>query len=118
MSLMPTSQETVSLADRLQRLLRRWREETALLSSSTRIIGHPAYQEIISLGQPVLPLLFQELERSLDGHLAPALAALTGAQPVPESDRGRIRKVAEAWLCWARENGYRSVCGDVYENVV
>src|SRR5438128_1403087 len=42
MSLLPTSQE-LTLEEHFQLLLRRWREETALLSSSTRIVEHPAY---------------------------------------------------------------------------
>jgi hypothetical protein len=55
----------------------------------------------------VLPFLFHDLQQTQDGHLSKALRALTGAQPVPPEHHGQIRKVAEAWLRWARENGYR-----------
>lgn len=96
-----------TLEARVTQLLERWRAETAHLSSSTKITGHPAYQEIIAQGPEAVPLLLRELERSQDGHLSKALAVLTGAHPVPAEDRGKIRKVAEAWLRWAKENGVR-----------
>ncbi len=98
---------TPAVEQRVVRLLARWREETAYLSSGTRITGHPAYQELIALGAPALPFLFRDLEQTGDGHLSKALAAITGAHPVPPEDRGQVRKVADAWLRWARENGQR-----------
>jgi len=69
--------------------------------------AHPAYQELIALGPAALPFLFRDLEQTGDGHLSKALAAITGAHPVPTEQRGQVRKVAETWLSWARENGYR-----------
>ena len=87
------------------RLLSTWREETAYLSSSTRMCEHAAYRELISLGSQALPYLFADLERTGDGHLASALASITGVQPVDAADRGSIRKVAASWLRWARGNG-------------
>ena len=87
------------------RLLSRWREETAYLSSSTAIAGHPAYLELIALGPVALPFLFRDLEQTEDGHLSKALTAITGAHPIPPEERGQIRKIAETWLRWARENG-------------
>ena len=32
---------------------------------------------------------------------------ITGADPVPVADRGNIGKMTEAWLRWARANGYQ-----------
>jgi hypothetical protein len=89
------------------RLLQRWRAETAFESSTADLIQHPAYQEIIALGTPALPALWRDLEQSHDGHLAKALAVITGAQPVPPEERGQIRRTAERWLAWAKENGQR-----------
>ena len=102
----PVTPAAESVEQRVVRLLARWREETAYLSSSTQLTGHPAYQELIALGTPALPFLFRDLEQTRDGHLAKALAALTGARPVPAEDRGQVRKVADAWLHWAKDNGY------------
>ncbi len=100
-------QHTETLEQRVARLLRQWRVETAPFSSTTKITGHPAYLELIALGRAALPLLFRDLEQSQDGHLSRALAAITGAHPVPDEARGKIREIAEAWLRWARENGYQ-----------
>lgn len=101
----PAAVET--LEQQVARALARWRAETAYISSSTQITGHPAYLELIALGTAALPYLFRDLEQTADGHLSKALAAITGAHPVPAEDRGRVDKVAEAWLRWARENGHQ-----------
>ncbi|HEV3080764.1 MAG TPA: hypothetical protein VGY66_13330 [Gemmataceae bacterium] len=107
MSAAPVTPAGETLEQRVERLLCRWRTETAVLSSSTRITAHPAYQEIITLGEAALPFLFRDMERTRDGHLSKALAAITGNHPIPPEQRGRIRKIAETWLSWAKERGYR-----------
>jgi hypothetical protein len=93
--------------ERVRRLLAKWREETLVLSSTTALVAHPAYRELIAIGPAALPPLFHDLEQTHDGHLSGALAAITGAQPVPPEEGGRIRAVAERWLTWAREHGFR-----------
>lgn len=87
-----------SIEQHVARLLKRWREETAYLSSSSAITGHPAYQELIELGPVALPFLFRDLEQTGDGYLSKALTALTGAHPIPADERGQVRKIAETWL--------------------
>ena len=94
-----------SLEDRFQRLAARWRSETAHYSSSTRMAEHPAYQEIIALGLPVVPLLLADLARQPD-HWFAALKQITGANPIDPADRGRIDRMTAAWLAWGRANGY------------
>ncbi|MBY0526563.1 MAG: hypothetical protein K2R98_24420 [Gemmataceae bacterium] len=105
MASVPTTSTSETTEQRVVRLLRRWREETAYLSSSTQITSHPAYQELIALGAIALPFLFRDLEQTSDGHLSKALTTITGAHPVPAEACGQVRKVAEAWLRWAKENG-------------
>src|SRR4051794_24853778 len=97
--------ETVE--QRVRRLLARWRAETLVLSSTTALASNPAYRELISLGPDALPALFHDLAQTHDGPLPGALAAITGAQPVPPEEGGRMRAVAERWLTWAREHGFR-----------
>ena len=99
----PATPAAEMVEQHVARLLGRWREETAYLSSSTQITGHPAYQELIALGPAALPFLFRDLEQTGDGHLSKALTAITGAHPVAVEDRGNVRKVADAWLHWAGE---------------
>lgn len=82
-----------------------WLFETRHLSSVTEISVHPAYQRIIGMGPVVVPLILRELERA-PNHWFWALRAITGQDPVKAEDRGRVKKMAEAWIAWARSNGY------------
>ncbi len=82
-----------------------WKADTAILSSVQDISLHPAYQRIIGLGKSVLPLIFESLEREPD-HWFWALRALTGEDPVPTKDRGKLGAMTDAWLAWGVEHGY------------
>src|SRR5437016_3593381 len=95
------STDAEELRAHFQALVLRWKRERGPHSSSARLTSHPAYQEIIALGPAVVPLLLQELERAPD-HWFRALHALTGADPVPDASRGKVREMANAWLRWAR----------------
>src|SRR3954447_15336403 len=86
-------------------LVRQWKKETAHLSSAPRMARHPAYQEIIGMGQEVVPLLLAELKRKPDFWFA-ALRAITGEDPVPPESAGRIKEMARAWVEWGRSKGY------------
>jgi len=84
----------------------RWQNETEHLSSPTEIALHPAYQRIIGLGPQAIPLILNELDRQPHQWFW-ALKAITGEDPVPKSDRGRVAAMARAWLAWGDENGWR-----------
>jgi hypothetical protein len=88
--------------DRLSRI---WLDETMVTSSLTRMVKHPAYQEIIQMGPRVIPPILRDLERE-PKMWGPALHAITKATPVPNEDAGKVRRVAAAWLKWAKDNGY------------
>ena len=83
-----------------------WRTEAAHRSFVTQMAMHPAYQRIIGLGPEVIPLILKELERE-PAHWFWALYALTGEDPVPSKDRGKLDKMAQAWLKWGQEHGYQ-----------
>lgn len=87
-------------------LVTQWRSETAHLSSATKASMHPAYQRIIGMGPAVIPLLLRELEQDPD-HWFWALSAITGEDPIKPEHRGRVKQMAQAWLNWGKENGYR-----------
>lgn len=82
-----------------------WRNETAHLSSTTAIVKHPAYREIIEMGTSVVPLILRELARR-PAHWGPALAQITGERPVSPAEAGRPEAIAAAWLRWGREHGH------------
>ena len=66
---------------------------------------HPAYQRIIAMGDRAVPWLLQRLAEKPD-HWFVALNAITGARPVRQESRGRIKEMAQAWLDWGRQQGY------------
>jgi hypothetical protein len=84
----------------------KWKAERGPISSIGRLSMHPAYQQIIGMGDVVVPLILRELEQQPD-HWFWALHAITGADPVPESSRGIMREMASAWVNWGKGNGYR-----------
>jgi hypothetical protein len=93
------------LETRFQQLAAEWRRDVGPLSSVSKIVQHPAYQAIIALGQDTVPLILRELERQPD-HWFTALRALTGADPIAPEDRGRMDRMAAAWVRWGREHGF------------
>jgi hypothetical protein len=95
-----------NVAERFRRLAEVWHRETDHLSSMSEASAHPAYQEIITLGPDVIPFLLRDLEDK-HTHWFAALAALTGTQPIPRSAAGNIPSMVEAWLRWAKDNGYQ-----------
>ena len=103
----PTSEKPAeTVEERFHRLADGWHRDTAYLSSMEDAESHPAYQEIIRLGTDVVPLLLRDLADH-HTHWFAALQAITVAQPVPPSVAGNIPKMAEAWLRWAKDNGYQ-----------
>jgi hypothetical protein len=90
---------------RFQRLLAAWNVDTMYLSDSQRIREHPAFQEIIRMGKVAVPLILRELEKQKDV-LVWALPIITGADPLPPSERHSVGNMCAAWLHWGRENGY------------
>jgi plasmid stability protein len=92
--------------EKFQRLANSWHTAVAHLSSSSKRESHPAYQEIIAMGPAVIPCLLEDLEAKRR-HWFTALTAITGADPVTESDTGNISKMIDAWLLWGRTKGYQ-----------
>ncbi|MCI0463270.1 MAG: hypothetical protein L0Z62_40505 [Gemmataceae bacterium] len=99
----PAPAETVE--ERFRRLEATWTAETGYLSSYTDIVEHPAFREIIRLGEAVVPLMLRDLEERPRLWVW-ALPDITGANPVSPGDGGKIAKMSEAWLRWGREHGY------------
>jgi hypothetical protein len=97
----PSTAEQTTLEKEFRTLARQWKEACGFLSSTTAMISHPAYQAIIGLGPPVVPLLLRELEKE-PVHWFEALKAITGDDPVAHEDWGDISAMASAWLAWGR----------------
>jgi hypothetical protein len=86
-----------SLNQRFETLRKRWVAETAVVSDPHEISENKSYREIIGLGQGVLPLILDDLDRT-HCYWFPALRELTKCDPVPPQYKGNIAAMAEIWL--------------------
>ena len=113
----PKTPETTELEATFAELAKQWIKETAFHSNDYFIVNHPAYRQIIEMGEAALPLIFREMEMN-GGHWFWALQIITGANPAPEEAWGKVegapgwirykvREIQKAWLEWGREQGYR-----------
>ena len=99
---MPTNHSSSNFTE----LAKQWKTETALLSNMAKKTSHPAYQRIICMGEPAVPLMLKELEKS-PTHWFIALRTITGDNPVKPENRGRILLMAQDWLKWGYAHGYK-----------
>ena len=106
-SLRIVDEADIEPADRehFQELADLWENETVLLSNSDLASEHPAHREIVSMGEPAVPLILERMQ-SQGGHWFHALRELTNANPVKPDDRGNVGAMQAAWLEWGERNGY------------
>lgn len=98
-----------SLEREFKSLAQRWRNETTHLSIASEKANNLAYQQIIGMGEEVLPLIFRELETTTsDWFWALRAIARDRAPVITAEDRGRVRRIAEIWMEWGKQNGYVS----------
>jgi len=93
------------VVEKFYTLAEQWQSEVAGMSSTNRMSQHPAYQEIINMGNQIIPLLLSELKKNPLYWLA-ALSAITGENPVKAEQRGRVKQMASAWIEWGKNQGY------------
>jgi hypothetical protein len=94
---------SAQLEKEFRKLAGQWRRDTEFLSSVTQMASHPAYQRIIVIGRPAIPLILQELKQRPD-HWFWALSAITGEDPVPAG--AAFDEAVQAWLRWGKEQGF------------
>src|SRR5271155_2923541 len=99
----PAAPPPETVEEKFRRLADRWLSETAFVSSSGDLVAHPAFQEIVSMGPEIVPLLLREMSKRT-GHWHRALRRITGVDPVPAADRGNVDKMFDAWLRWGEEH--------------
>ncbi|MBC6423156.1 MAG: hypothetical protein GDA43_21930 [Hormoscilla sp. SP5CHS1] len=94
-----------AIASKFASLASQWSQAVAGMSSTVEMAKHPAYREIISMGEAVIPFLLADLSQN-PLYWLPALREITQENPVPPSQRGKVKQMASAWLNWGREKGY------------
>lgn len=103
----PIATRSDNISSVFQTLVARWKaERDHLVSSVDELISSQNYQAIIGLGEVAVPLILAQLksEGERPDHWFVALGQLTGASPVPPEDRGRLRRMANAWIAWGKAN--------------
>jgi hypothetical protein len=101
----PSIKSQKNVRDQFEDLFQKWQSETALLSSGTAIISHPAYLQIIKMGEAVIPFILLKLQDNPQ-HLFHALYQITGENPVPLAHAGILQKMTIDWLNWGNSKGY------------
>ena len=96
---------SVDVSARFSKLLNEWQLAASSSSFMEDYVMHPAFQQIVGMGPPAIPLILRELDqRPL---LMWALGAITGEHPIPQDAHGDFRAMTEAWYNWAREAGLK-----------
>jgi hypothetical protein len=91
-----------------QDLRRHWIEERGARASVLEMAMLPSYQNIIGMGEEVIPMILAQLQSEGDhpDHWFWALAAITRDNPVSPQHRGKVREMAKAWLEWGANKGH------------
>lgn len=93
------------IKEKFERLSCQWKNETLFVSTILESVTHPAYQQIIGMGEQAVPLILSCLSERHD-HWFWALMAITGENPVSPNHRGQLPLMANSWLEWGEKNGY------------
>lgn len=91
--------QSSSLKGRFRQLAKRWRAETATMSSLQDAFLHQAYQQIIGMGPVVLPFLFEEL-KSRPAYWFWAIDAILGHDVLPHNFQGNFDAAVSEYLKW------------------
>lgn len=95
----------LQLKTKFDSLVSQWKEDTRVLSDAAQIFEHPAYQSIISIGEPMLPFIHDELLNG-GGHWYYALRKITGYTPKNLKSR-KSSELRRAWLQWLSQKALR-----------
>jgi hypothetical protein len=94
-----------TLEERFNKLAAQWKSDISPRSTAIGIVTHPAYLEIIKLGEGAIPFILKDLQKQ-PNHWFIALRSLaSNFSPVKPQDAGNIKKMTKAWLKWGKENG-------------
>ena len=89
------------LEQRFIELATRLHEETQFYSMTRQFVEHPAYGEIVAMGEAAVPWLLREMTR-MPSHWPILLKEITGEDPAINAEPGKVDQVEAAWLEWGR----------------
>ena len=94
--------DAAGLEQRFLELAERWREETQFYSMSRQLVEHPAYREILEMGEVAVPWILRDMAMT-GARWTLLLGEITGENPAVHAGPGRVREVQAAWIEWGRE---------------
>jgi hypothetical protein len=99
----PTTADDDSVAAEFELLAEELEAASSGVSSTRRVMGHPAYSEILAIGKDAIPL---ELDRLREGHHRPTWLTILGSLTVlpPSAGKDTIDEAAETWLQWQKHD--------------
>jgi len=100
-----TPEQQQDVARRFQGLATRWIATTRYRSNTQALRNHPVYQELVALGEAVVPLILMELGRQPRVSWFVVLTGITGENPVPPALAGQVDATARAWIDWGDNGG-------------
>lgn len=100
-------QNQLMITQKFYDLSETWKVETRGYSSIRDIAFNSAYQQIIGMGEKVTGLILKDLNASRENpsHWFPALRAIEGFSPIEESQKGKVKEMANSWIEWGKANG-------------
>lgn len=75
-----------------------WRDETGLLSDSTKIVTNYHYLRIVGMGDVAVDCIIRDLKENGDEWWDYALNLITGINPVKEEHAGYLKEICKDWL--------------------
>ena len=93
------------IAASFHRLAEEWKSETAPLSSIRLKKEHPAYRQLVAMGEPAIPLILADLARK-PSHLFWVLREITNVNPADPAVARDFQDVIRCWIEWGRAQGY------------
>ena len=104
-SLVPPRETQLEVS--FNKLADQWIAETAFHSNPSIIAKHPAYSQIVAIGEQAIPFILEEISQKRNRpYWFQILNDITGMTPAPEETWGKVEEVAAAWLEWGREQGH------------
>jgi hypothetical protein len=89
---------------RFRQLADQWNNETGHYSITFKRAMHPAYQQIIGMGEKAIPHILKQLQDDPNRDWFWALKAITGQDPAREE--ANVDRAIQAWIAWGIEHHY------------
>lgn len=90
-------------------LIYEWEVETCFHSSINEIIAHPNFNKLLSFQKElIIPVILNHFKTKSSGNIGlfSLILRITGIDPVPEEDVGKIEEMKNHWIKWGKDLGW------------